>query len=334
MSSLRRAGLGAGALAIAIAVVGCAAQQPRLAADGPSGRPQRIELVDTPFFPQSEYQCGPAALATLLGSAGLDVQPNELVGEVYIPARRGSLQAEMIAATRSRGLVPYVLPPSSQALIAQLTDGRPVLVLQKTGAGPRPGWHYAVVVGYDAEAQQFVLRSGTEARLEMSAGRFLATWDRADRWGLVALQPGALPAEADLERYMQAAAGLEAVGQLDAARRAYQAAASQWPADALPQLGLANLAYGRGDLAAAELGFRAAIERAPSDPVARNNRAAVLVELGCPAAARREIDSAAGLAAGGPHERVVADTRLEIEKAAGSDGAGCPPDSAPAHSPP
>lgn len=328
----RRARLAVGTAALAIA--GCAANEPRLAPDGPHERPQRIELLDTPFFPQRDYQCGPAALATLLGSAGVAVQPDELVAEVYIPSRRGSLQAEMIAATRSRGLVPYVLPPSSQALIAQLSDGRPVLVLQKTGAGPWPGWHYAVVVGYDAEAQRIVLRSGTEARLEMSATRFLATWDRADRWALVALQPGTLPAQADLERYMQAAAGLEAVGQHEAARRAYEAAASHWPAEALPQLGLANLAYGRGELAAAELGFRAAIERAPGDPVARNNRAAVLLELGCPAAARREIDSAAGLARGGPHERVVADTRREIETAAGSDGAGCPPDSAPAHSSP
>jgi tetratricopeptide (TPR) repeat protein len=240
----------------------------------------------------------------------------------------------MIAATRSRGLLPYVLPPSLEALLAQLDAGQPVLVLQKTGAGPRPGWHYAVVVGYDTDAQQFVLRSGTDARLEMSAARFLATWDRADRWALVALRPGTLPVQADLARYMQAAAGLEAVGQGEAARRAYEAAASHWPEEALPQLGLANLAYGRGDLADAELGFRAAIERAPDDAVARNNRAAVLLELGCPAAARREIDSAAALAAGGPHERAVADTRRDIETTVGSEGAGCPADSPPAHSSP
>jgi len=327
---MRRAGLLAGALVLA----GCATQQPRLAPDLPPGRPPRVELVDTPFFPQREYQCGPAALATLLASAGVAVRPDELVAEVYMPARRGSLQVGMVAATRSRGLVPYVLPTSMQPLLAELAAGRPVLVLQKTGAGPWPGWHYAVVIGYDAEAQRIVLRSGTEARLEMSAARFLATWDRADRWALVALQPGTLPAEADLTRYMQAAAGLEAVGQLDATRRAYEAAAGHWLAEPLPQLGLANLAYGRGDLAAAELGYRAVIERAPDDPVARNNRAAVLLELGCPVAARHEIGIAAGLATGGPHEYVVAGTRREIGSAAGSGGAGCPPHSAPAHSPP
>jgi tetratricopeptide (TPR) repeat protein len=315
-------------------MAGCAIQEPRLVSDPPSGRPPRVELIDTPFFPQRDYQCGPAALATLLASSGIAVEPDELVAEVYIPGRQGSLQAEMIAATRRRGLLPYVLEPSLEALQAQIAAGLPVLVLQKTGAGPWPGWHYAVVVGYDTDGQRVVLRSGTDARLEMSEARFLATWNRAERWALVALPPGSWPAQADLARYMQAASGLEAVGQHEAARRSYEAASGRWPAEALPRLGLANLAYGRGELADAERGFHAAIERAPGDPAARNNRAAVLLELGCPEAARREIDRATGLSRGGPHEGEVADTRRAVELATGSDGAGCPSDSVPADSPP
>ena len=43
----------------------------------------------------------------------------------------------------------------------------------------------------------FVLRSGTERRKLMSSGYFLATWDRAERWALVALQPGKLPPAPD-----------------------------------------------------------------------------------------------------------------------------------------
>ena len=39
------------------------------------------------------------------------------------------------AAARSRGRLPYLLPPSLEDLLAQLAAGDPVLVLQKTGAG-------------------------------------------------------------------------------------------------------------------------------------------------------------------------------------------------------
>ena len=59
--------------------------------------PAAIELESTPFYPQDDYQCGPAALATLLGAAGRPSSPEALVDEVYIPARRGSLEPEMIA---------------------------------------------------------------------------------------------------------------------------------------------------------------------------------------------------------------------------------------------
>jgi hypothetical protein len=322
------------ASAAAFAFTGCAAPGPRLAPADPAAVPPRVELVETPFFPQRDYQCGPAALATLLVAAGIPVEADALVAEVYLPARRGSLQAEMIAATRSRGLLPYVVPPSTQSLLAQVAAGRPVLVLQKTGVGPWPGWHYAVVVGFDTVDERIVLRSGTDARLEMSAARFLATWDRADRWALVAVEPGALPADPDFARYMQAAAGLEAVGRHQAALLAYETAARHWPTESMPHLGLANLAYARGDLASAEQGFRSAIERAPGDAVARNNRASVLLGLGCPAAARREIERAATLAEGGPHEAAVAFTRHEIDAGIGPDASGCPPDPAPAHSAP
>ena len=121
-------------------------------------RRARIDAV----LPATDYQCGPAALATVLVASGAQVSPDDLVAEVYLPGRKGSLQAELIAAARSRGRLPYVLPPSLDDLLAQLAAGHPVLVLQKTGAGPWPGWHYAVVIGYDASRDRLLLRSGTE----------------------------------------------------------------------------------------------------------------------------------------------------------------------------
>ena len=78
--------------------------------------PARVELESTPFFPQSDYQCGPAALATVLAADGVDVTADQLVSEVYLPGRRGSLQVALIAATRARGRLPYTLPPQGDTL--------------------------------------------------------------------------------------------------------------------------------------------------------------------------------------------------------------------------
>ena len=148
--------------------------------------PAQVELTATPFHPQTEHQCGPAALATVLGAAGHAVDPAALAAEVYLPGREGSLQPELVAAVRARGLLAYEVGPSLSDLLAEVASGRPVLVLQQLGAGPWPYWHYAVVIGYDKARGQVLLRSGTDARLGLRASLFESTWDRGGRWGLVA----------------------------------------------------------------------------------------------------------------------------------------------------
>ncbi|MGD8236773.1 MAG: hypothetical protein PVJ65_11540, partial [Chromatiales bacterium] len=70
-----------------------------------------VQLADTPFFPQQAYQCGPAALATVLNANGVSISPEQLVPQVYLPERRGSLQVEMIAAARRYDQVPVVIEP-------------------------------------------------------------------------------------------------------------------------------------------------------------------------------------------------------------------------------
>jgi hypothetical protein len=78
---------------------GCASGGPQLEAIDTLGYPERVELTDTPFFPQREYQCGPAALATVLAASEVSVTADALVPEVFLPGRQGSLQSELLAAT-------------------------------------------------------------------------------------------------------------------------------------------------------------------------------------------------------------------------------------------
>src|SRR5437588_472596 len=130
-------------------LAGCASLWPQTAQlrEGlPAGLPERVELTQVPFFPQSEYQCGPAALATALASFGVKVTPEDLVPQVYLPQRKGSLQIEMMAAARRHGMVSYQLAPRFEDVLRELSAGNPVIVLQNLGFGG--GWHYAVAVGY------------------------------------------------------------------------------------------------------------------------------------------------------------------------------------------
>jgi len=258
---------------LALVLAGCAARAPL-----PSTA--AVELTEVPFYPQQEYQCGPAALATLLRWSGVETDPERLVPRVYLPARQGSLQPEIIAEARRHGRLSYVLPPRFDAMLAELQAGHPVLVLQNLGLSWWPVWHYAVVVGYDPVGDDVILRSGRRQRHIVSRTTFEHTWRRADRWALITLQPPRLPATAEPDRLLEAAFALERGGAVDAARLSYRAAAARWPADARIALALANIEYGRGALTDAAATLAHAIAAGAEDGALYNNLAVIRMELG------------------------------------------------------
>lgn len=265
-----------------------------------------------PFFPQEEHQCGPAALATVLGWSGVSVAPAALAPSAYVPQREGSFQAELLTAARRQGRLAYVIQPDLAALLREVASGHPVLILQNRGLPWFPLWHYAVVVGFDVAGQTAVLRSGTERRREIPFATFDTTWARAGRWGVVVLRPGELPATADERRYVDAVLGLERVQRWPDANEAYRAARTKWPLSLPLLLGIGNTYYQMEDRRAAEQAFREAIGAHPRAGVAHNNLAQVLADLGrIPEA----IDAAQrAVALGGPLRDDFSETLREIER--------------------
>jgi len=270
-----------GLLFAALALGGCATplQSEKVLADGQARYPAPVELTDVRFFPQEQYQCGPAALATVLTYAGVDVTADALAPQVYVPAREGSLQLEIIAATRRYGRVPYVLRPQLADLLAEVNAGNPVLVLQNLGVSWWPQWHYAVVVGFDIPQQDVILRSGLEKRHRLPLELFERTWQRANYWSLVALPPDRLPHGAVELRYLQAVVPFEQTDQWHTAANAYETALKRWPDSLGAAMGLGNSRYALGDRAGAAQAFRTATREHPESADAWNNLAHVLAAL-------------------------------------------------------
>lgn len=304
------------ALACAL-LAGCAAipSPPEYGRGLPTSEPRQVELSRVPFYPDDEDQCGPAALATVLQSAGIDRDPAQLKSQVYLPQRRGSLQFELLGAARRAGAIPYVLRPLPDDLLREVAAGNPVVVLQDVGGLLRTQWHYAVVVGYDMAQRLVTLRSGTLHRLEMPMDEFDRTWAKSGRWSFVALPPGRRPASANEADYVAAAADFARVTPALAVQ-AYQSALDAWPANLFARLALGNTAYRARQLDEAHDHYRRATTTHPDSADAWNNLAQVLLEQGRQAqaaeAARRAV------AIGGPRMDVYARTLAAIDKAAGS----------------
>jgi hypothetical protein len=265
--------------AIVALLFGCAALQRTTMPGLPENLPSRVELDTVPFYPQDDYQCGPATLAMALTWSGLAVTPDELKDQVYTPSRKGSLQLAMVGATRRHGKIAYPFNDSA-ALFPEIAAGHPVIILQNLGLSWLPVWHYAVVIGYDVPEQDVILRSGTTKRKVMSYHLFEKTWARSNYWGLLVLEPDQLPVLAKENDYLDSVVVLEKTNHYQAAATGYRTALSRWPQSLNAGIGLGNSYYALGDLKGAESAFRAATESHPKSAVAYNNLAHVLLKQG------------------------------------------------------
>jgi hypothetical protein len=257
--------------------------------------PRQHELTKTPFFPQELYHCGPAALATALNAIDINVTPDQLVPEVYIPARQGSLQIEMLAASRRHGALSVKVAPRLDAVLKEVAAGNVVVVMQNLGLSWAPSWHYAVVVGYNLEQEKVWLRSGTFERFEMTLSTFQRTWARSEYWAFVALKPGSLPASDDPDAVAKAIVAFEKNSNKKDAYLSYDAAVKRWPNHLVLLMGLGNSAYALGNYSHATSAFREATAAHPDSAAAHNNLANMLMILGDAKAAKLAAEKALAL---------------------------------------
>jgi tetratricopeptide (TPR) repeat protein len=265
-------------------LAGCAStpQSRAVSKHPPANLPQQIELERVPFFPQSAFQCGPAALATVLNDRNIRVTPDDLVDKVYIPKRKGSLQIEMIATARRYGLVGYQLEPQLSALLKEISHGNPVLVFQNLTFSLWPKWHYAVVVGYNMAKRELILRSGTHRRYVIDFAVFERTWQRAEHWAYVFTLPGEIPMTAEPGSYVRAVLALEHVGYNAEALTAYRKASEKWPDSSIVMMALGNAEYAAGNYNRAESAFDLELNSHPRNARAWNNIAYVFKAKSCP----------------------------------------------------
>ena len=296
---------------LAIGLAACARPEAPVIFADTSNLVPSVLLTAVPFHPQAERDdCGPAALAMMLGWSGIDTDPAILAPIVYTPGREGTLQSDIIQASRRAGRL--ALPVTSlQDLLAELDAGNPVLVLQNLGLARWPLWHYAVAIGYDLDEATLLLHSGREARHVMGFQAFEASWQSSEHWALTITRPDRLPETLDPKDGLEAANGLEQAGRHEAAAMAYGALLDRWP-DNLPALmGFGNARYTAGQIEIARKTFRHAVTLHPNAAEAWNNLAVSLADQGQHEEALQAAKEAVRL--GGPNEAAAQKTLAELE---------------------
>ena len=85
----------------------------------------------------------------VLNHQDIETDVEQLIPQVFLPERDGSVQPEMLATVRRYEQLAYPIRGTMDALLGHLAAGDPVVVMQNLSLPIYPMWHYAVAIGYD-----------------------------------------------------------------------------------------------------------------------------------------------------------------------------------------
>lgn len=146
-------------------------------------------IEGVPFFPQEEFQCGPAVLASVLNFRGNRIVPEEIARTIYLSDIRGTLKMDMVSYLRryeeKEGITVYEGAGDIEGIKKDIANGYPVIVFVDLGIWSIRKGHYMLIVGYDDDRGGMVAYSGAERDKFIPYHRFLKMWERGGYWKLL-----------------------------------------------------------------------------------------------------------------------------------------------------
>jgi ABC-type bacteriocin/lantibiotic exporter with double-glycine peptidase domain len=168
---------------LALLAAGCG---PKAFSDVKQGIESRGHYIDgVPFYRQTSYACGPAALAGVFAYWKRPVDLDHLTRSIVLVRLQGTLPMDMERAAKDAGFRTKTAHGDLPLLVSSLRNNVPVIALLDLGFGPLQQPHYVTIVGYDDGNGLFIMHDGAESNRTMPYDRFETVWARAGKWMLV-----------------------------------------------------------------------------------------------------------------------------------------------------
>ena len=151
-----------------------------------------VIIEDIPFFSQEAYQCGPAALATVIGywqnKAGRDtsITPEGVAADIYSPSAKGVLPLDLEFYARKQGFQTRQYSGDLDDLKRNVDRGVPTIIFVDYGLSLYQANHFMVVTGYTKDG--VIVNSGRRENQPLSRGELEKIWKKNRYWSL-ALRP-------------------------------------------------------------------------------------------------------------------------------------------------
>jgi hypothetical protein len=244
----------------------------------------QVHLLDVPYLPQSEALCGGAAIAMVMRYFGGTNVYAETFSALVDQSAGGIHGHDLLTALQTRGWQAQSFRGDASLVQSHLAASRPAVALIQD----RPGrFHYVVIVGWSGG--RVIVHDPARAPFRLlDEKQFTDAWAQSGYWTLVATPPANVPVVAEagapeLHTPGVAVTGaadvpcggmvvegvrLSGRGELDAAQRLLELAATECPASAAPWRELAGIHALKSEWHGAAAAARRALTHDPADPLA------------------------------------------------------------------
>lgn len=132
-------------------------------------------LVRVPFCPQEEYMCGVSSLEMILMFHDKEINRDEIITDVHIPALHGTTPFLIAEYARKKELNALVLTGDLFKLLELLKNNTPPIVFLGPGKPDTTG-HFAVVTGISTNLETIRIHSGRQADNWTKTIDFINQW--------------------------------------------------------------------------------------------------------------------------------------------------------------
>jgi tetratricopeptide (TPR) repeat protein len=210
---------------LAALVAACATTQTaELLRAPPPDLPKSAHLSTVPAIRGDAASGAAAALAMALHATGAPARVEDLLPRIVLFEGQADLRPAIAAAAMRHGRLVFQLAAKLDDVLAEIADGRPVLVRLVGDDEIGLAASFAVARGYDLERGEIVLNTPRRELEPMPLAVFERDWWRAGNWAIVIDRPDRLPRTATADRLAAAALALERFDPA-AAQLAYDAIA-------------------------------------------------------------------------------------------------------------
>jgi len=242
---------------------------------------------------QRAYQCGPAALESVLRYWGVKADASALAGSLSSSRRaRGVLNIALAQQMKEQGFWTQMESSDPEQLKEWVRRGVPPVIALSVGPLGLPLYHFVVVTGFDDRQGLFYLNAGGAGVESLKQEQLDARWKKTGRWLLIACPPERVTWPLNGRQSAEMGLLFEKQGNLESALRWYQTAREREPDNPAVQFNLANVHLRKGNLAEALAIYEGLAPRHPRWGALQNNLAWTRLNMGDPRGAAETLLSA------------------------------------------